>query len=176
MPRRPQAKLFQGSPALGLAVGQTPPWLAVLLVAAVLAAALIPSWKSLGYEFVWDDAYVVGPQLEIHGVHGLVQLWNTPFDLRLKEQALGYAYFRPVTLLSLAIDWARSGQKPPAYHAQNLFLYAAACLFPRLFAWEVSGFPLAAAAGAGLYALHPTHPESVCFVSGRTDLLAGAFL
>ena len=176
MPRRPQAKPLQGSPGPGRAVAPASIWRPALFGAIVLAAALVPSWKSLGYDFVWDDAYVIGPQLEVHGVHGLVELWNTPFDLRLKDQALGYAYFRPVTLLSLALDRARSGESPRAFHAQNLFWYAAACLFLWLFAWEISGFPLAATAGTVLYALHPTHPESVCFVSGRTDLLAGAFL
>jgi len=176
MSRRPQAKPLQGSPAPGPGVRRAPLWLATILGAIVLAAALIPSCKSLGYEFVWDDAYIIGPQLEVHGWHELAQLWKTPFDLRLKDQALGYAYFRPATLMSLAFDWARSGQNPRAYHAQNLFWYAAACLFLWLFAWEVSGSPLAATAGAVLYAVHPTHPESVCFVSGRTDLLAGAFL
>jgi protein O-mannosyl-transferase len=168
MPKRPQAKPLQGSPA--------PLWRAALLGAIVLAAALVPNWKSLRYDFVWDDAFVIGQELDVHGLQGLAQLWNTPFDLRLKEQALGYAYFRPVTLMSLAVDRARSGENPRAFHGQNLFWYAAACLFLWLLAWEISGFPVAATAGTVLYALHPTHPESVCFVSGRTDLLAGAFL
>jgi len=176
MLRRPQAKPLQGSPAPARVAGQGSLLRATLLGAIVLAAALIPNWKSLGYEFVWDDAYIIGPQLEVHGWHELAQLWNTPFDLRLKDQALGYAYFRPITLMSLAFDWARAGQNPRVFHAQNLFWYAAGCFFLWLFAWEISGFPVAATAGAVRYAVHPTHPDSVCFVSGRTDLLAGAFL
>lgn len=176
MPRRPQAKPPQGSPAPDRGPSATSFWRAALLGAIVLAAALVPNWKSLRYEFVWDDAYVVGPQLDVHGWHGLVQLWKTPFDLQLKDQAMGYAYFRPATLLSLAFDRARSRERPRPFHAQNLVWYAAACLFLWLLSWEISGFPLAATAGTVLYALHPTHPESVCFVSGRTDLLAGAFL
>ncbi|HEY6221474.1 MAG TPA: tetratricopeptide repeat protein, partial [Candidatus Eisenbacteria bacterium] len=142
----------------------------------MLAAALAPSWKSLGYEFVWDDPYVIGPHLDVKGWHDVAKLWNTPFDLLLKDEGFQRTYFRPATLLSLALDRATSGESPRGFHAQNLFWYAAACLFLWLLAWEISGRPLAATAGTILFALHPTHPESVCFISGRTDLIAGASL
>src|SRR5439155_819575 len=43
--------------------------------------------------------------------------------------------------------------------------------------WSLlAGLVLLAAAGACVFALHPTHPESVDFIAGRTDLLSGAFL
>ena len=151
-----------------------PFWLALLLGAAVLAAALAPNWKSIGYEFVWDDPYVIGPHLDVKGWPDVARLWNTPFDLLLKDEGFQRTYFRPATLFSLALDRATSKESPRGFHAQNLFWYAAACLFLWLLAWEISGRPLAAAAGTVLFALHPTHPESVCFISGRTDLIAGA--
>ena len=153
-----------------------PAWLAVTLASIVLLFALAPNWRSLHYDFVWDDTFLIGPQLEIKGWDGIVKLWNQPFDLRLKDEAMTRSYFRPATLFSFALDWARSRENPRAYHAQNLFWYALGCLFLWLLAWELSGRPLAATAGTVLFALHPTHPESVCFISGRTDLLAGAFL
>ena len=57
-----------------------------------------------------------------------------------------------------------------------MILYALACLFLWVAAWQLSERPAAAAAGAVLFALHPAHPESVAFISGRTDVLCGAFL
>lgn len=174
MPRRSQSKKAQGSPRL--APARLPAWFAVALAALVILAALVPTWKSVGYDFVWDDPFLIGPQLAVHGWDGIVKLWNQPFDLRLKDEAVGRTYFRPLTLFSFALDWATSGDNPRGYHAQNLFWYALGCVFLWLLAWEISGRPLASTAGAVLFALHPTHPESVCFVAGRTDLLAGAFL
>jgi protein O-mannosyl-transferase len=167
----PQAKKPQVSPARGTA----PRWLALLLGAAVLAAALIPNWKSLGYDFVWDDPYLIGPHLDVKGWQDLGKIWNTQFDSLLKDNSQR-TYFRPATLYSLAIDRAIAKESPRGYHAQNLLWYAAACLFLWLLAWEVSGRPIAATAGTILFALHPTHPESVCFISGRTDLIAGTSL
>ena len=142
----------------------------------MLAAALAPNWKSLGYEFVWDDPYVIGPHLDVKAWSDVGRLWNTPFDLLLKDEGFQRTYFRPATLFSLAFDRATSKESPRGFHAQNLFWYAIACFFLWLLAWEISGRPLAATAGTILFALHPTHPESVCFISGRTDLLAGASL
>ncbi len=176
MPGRPQAKKAQAGPTRGETRAKARLWLTLLLGIAVLAAALVPNWKSLGYDFVWDDAYVIGPHLDVKGWQDLGKIWNTPFDLLLKDEGFQRTYFRPATLYSLAIDRATSKESPRGFHAQNLFWYAVACLFLWLLAFEISGKPIAATAGTVLFALHPTHPESVCFISGRTDLLAGASL
>ena len=153
----------------------TPAWKALALGAVILAAALVPNWKSLDYDLVWDDTYILGPRLDVRGWGDVVRIWSTPFDATLTDESLRRNYFRPAVLLGLSLDRAlASGDPARAHHAQNLLWYAAGCLFLWLLAWECSGAPLAATAGAVLYALHPTHPESVCFVSGRTDLMAGA--
>lgn len=174
MPRRAQPKKSQGSPARILK--PAPIWLVLLLAAVILLSALGPNWKSLGFDFVWDDPFLVGPHLATKGWDGFAKLWSQPFDTLLKNEELPRTYFRPATLFSFAFDWATSGENPRGYHAQNLMWYALGCLFLWLLAWEISGHLIAATAGTVLFALHPAHPESVCFVAGRTDLIAGAFL
>jgi len=152
-----------------------------LLATLVLLAALLPYWKSLGYGFVWDDGVIL-PKLETYGDRGLGRVLATPFDSFLGDPMRHPNYFRPATLASLWADQTRppagsaATDQPGPFHRTNLILYALACLFLWLFAWELTGDPVAAAAGAVVFALHPTHPESVCFISGRTDLMAGAFL
>jgi tetratricopeptide (TPR) repeat protein len=142
----------------------------------VLLAAILPHVKSLDYGFVWDDQVMIGPQLTLQGPADLVRLWNTPFDTLLRDPLLHNTYFRPLSILSLAIDRAFYGVAASGFHLTNLACYALACLFLWLLAWELSGNPLLATAGAVVYALHPTHPESVDFIAGRTDLLTGLFL
>ena len=152
-----------------------PAWKCLALGAIVLAAALIPYGKSLDYDLVWDDTYILGPRLDVRGWGDVGRIWSTPFDATLTDESLRRNYFRPAVLLGFSLDRALSPENPArAHHAQNLLWYAAGCLFLWLLAWEISGAPLAATMGAVVYALHPTHPESVCFVSGRTDLMAGA--
>jgi protein O-mannosyl-transferase len=178
MRRRTQSTQSQRPPAGGRTAepraGSSGPTLALALI--VLAAAVFPYVPTLRYGFVWDDPYVIGSHLDLSGPGDVVRIWKTPFDILLKDEAMTRTYFRPVSLYSFAVDRALGGDDPRGYHAQNLFWHAAACLFLWLLAWEISGRPVAAAAGAVLFALHPTHPENVAFISGRTDLLAGAFL
>ena len=133
----------------------------------MVIVAIVPYASTLGFDFVWDDPHLIDSRLEVRGMDDLVRIWKTPF---LTEH-----YFRPVTWYSLAVDWATGADNPRGYHAQNVLWHAAACLFLWLLAWEISGRPIAAAAGTVLFALHPTHPENVAFVSGRTDLIAAAF-
>src|SRR5512147_1569272 len=150
--------------------------LLVALALLVLAAAVLPYVRTAGYEFVWDDTFIIGPHLDVKGPADLLRIWNLPFDTFLKEEAVGRTYFRPAVFYTLALDRALWGEKAGGFHATNVLLYAAACFFLWLFAWELSGMPVAAALGAILFALHPTHPESVAFVSGRTDVQSGLFL
>jgi tetratricopeptide (TPR) repeat protein len=195
MAKRPQAKKGQANPgaggasradaggasragaggASGVAAGGAS-LRAVLLGALILLAATAPYARSLHFGFVWDDPYVIGPHLDVRGWEDVARIWSTPFDNLLQDVKLKRTYFRPAVLLSLGLDRGAWGENPRGYHRTNAILYAMACVFLWLFAWEISGRPLAATAGTLLFALHPAHPESVCFISGRTDVMGGAFL
>ncbi len=147
-----------------------------LLALLVILAAVLPNLASLEFDFVWDDKVMIGPELKFDGPADLVRIWRTPFDSLLRDPVLHNVYFRPATLLSLAFDRAAWGMSPAGFHATNLIWYALACVFLWLLAWELSGRPFLSAAGACVFALHPTHPESVDFIAGRTDVICGAFL
>lgn len=165
-PRRPEAAAPPArSPARAFA-----------LAALVLLAAMIPYARTLDFQFVWDDHYTVGPHLGVRGAEDLARLWRLPFDSLINDMTPTRTYFRPGTLYSLALDWAYSPGDPRAFHRTNVVLYAGVCLFLWLFAARLSRRPAAAAVGAVLYAMHPAHPESVAFISGRTDVLSALFL
>jgi tetratricopeptide (TPR) repeat protein len=142
----------------------------------ILLAAVVPYARTLDFGFVWDDHFTIGKHLEIHAWSDVVRIWTLPFDTLINHELEKGTYFRPATLFSLALDHALSPRNPRLFHATNVFLYAGACLFLWLAAWELSGRPVASAVGTVLFALHPVHPESVAFISGRTDVLAGLFL
>jgi len=89
-----------------------------------------------------------------------------------------YNYFRPVWLASLLLD-ARLFDSPLGGHVMNLVYHAVTSLLVfllarRLLAGHASAL-LAATLAAAVFAVHPIHAESVCWVGARVDILATLF-
>jgi hypothetical protein len=93
-------------------------------------------------------------------------------------------YYRPLLVLTQLLDNKLWKLNPKITHAENLLLHLANALWIYLLTFlylrkkiKLSGssnnYPLVAAL---LFGLHPITTESVCWYSGRTDLLAGFFL
>jgi hypothetical protein len=94
---------------------------------------------------------------------------------------------RPLTNLSYAIDFARGGLNPFAYHVTNVLLHAVNVVLVfflvRLLVIRTRGpsatntpsayaIPLLV---ASLFAVHPVQIEAVTFVSGRAEVLSATF-
>lgn len=86
------------------------------------------------------------------------------------------AYYRPLVLLSFALDRALWGGAAWGCHLTNLLAHAAV-------AWGVGTLAAALGASAGaalaaalLFAAHPVQTEAVTYVSGRTDVLCALFV
>lgn len=83
-------------------------------------------------------------------------------------------YWRPAFVLWLALQYHLFGLSSAfGWHLANLALHTLVCLLAYAFAGRL-GLPWPAAAGvAFLFAVHPSHAESVAWISGSPDLLAG---
>jgi len=140
-------------------------WAATGLVAFAIFA------PTLGYELVWDDHGLVehvGTTALDAGVGGL---WLTDFTT-YHDTRLAPGYYRPLVLLSL---WLDGVSRTATYHATNVLFHVVASLLVLGLSFQILRDPVAASFAALLFAVHPVHVESVAFVSGRTDLLAGVF-
>lgn len=90
----------------------------------------------------------------------------------------GDLFLRPGTVLSLMADRAVWGGREAGFHATNLLLHIVASLLVYSLARRIFGgaglqAPDAAAClAACIFAVLPCHSETVCWISGRTDLLA----
>ena len=96
------------------------------------------------------------------------------------ETDLSYGYFRPLSSLSLAVDYSIWGPDPFGFHLTNILLHAASSLLVCLLALGLGTSAGVAWVAGLLFAVHPLHTESVAWIAGRTDvlcfLLAGASL
>lgn len=140
----------------------------------ILSAALVGIilyGNTLSFKLVWDDLHLVAYVNDIYKTKGVWGLISSEFIL---NGATGY--FRPVVLFSFWLDKLASHILPCSAHLTNLTLHIInICLVLSIFK-KVLRSSKVALIGTLLFAVHPVNVEAVAFGSGRTDLLACAFV
>ncbi|PNU19208.1 hypothetical protein C2E25_13770 [Geothermobacter hydrogeniphilus] len=145
-------------------------WLAFLFLAVLLA--YYPT-LSAGYNSV-DDLKMIS-RLDQAG----------PLNLRQLFLPGGTAYYyRPLTILSYLLDRDLWGMIASFMHLHNILLHFACSLMVFFVSRQlVALYPEREKEAVGtaliaalFFALHPLGTESVCWISGRTDLLMTLFL
>jgi hypothetical protein len=96
-----------------------------------------------------------------------------------------YLFFRPVTEVSLMVDYLFNQASPFGYHLSNLIWHTANAFILFLFANELlktldvgerrDQLAMAICA-AGIFAVFPTHSEAVAWILARADLVSTFFL
>ncbi len=139
-----------------------------LLLVAAVAITFANSFPGV---FIQDDLYIVRDNpLVAH-----LDLWRiatSEYWHGIESNGL----YRPLTILSLALNRLLLGAEPLGFHLVNVLLHAAVTvlLYHLLLRW--GGGRTAALVAALLFAVHPIHAEVINIVVGRAELLAALFL
>jgi tetratricopeptide (TPR) repeat protein len=121
--------------------------------------------------FILDDIHIAQNNPLVKNFE-IITIFSSDYWHGMENSGL----FRPLTILSLAINRLFLGGEPWAFHGVNVLLHGAVTvLFWRvLIGW---GVPLVSALlAAALFAVHPIHTEVVDVVVGRSELLVALFL
>ena len=139
---------------------------AVVAVVAVLAYV-----TALRNGFTLDDGPIVERSPAAHSVSAAL----AAFDQAYWPPEHCACLYRPLVVLSFAVDWQLSGGNAHWLHAVNVGWHAAASalLVPVLAAYVG---PAAALAGGVVFAVHPVHVEAVANIVGRAELMVATFL
>jgi len=143
---------------------------------AVALVAFLTYANTLRNGFIWDDHALILQSERMRSLGNVPRFFVEPF---FPEGPAGEsaAYYRPLVSASFALDYHAGGpDRPWVFHLTNMLLYSACAaavyaLYSRLIAGR--GVALLAAL---LFACHALHTESVAWISGRTDVLAGLFM
>ncbi|HNX91213.1 MAG TPA: tetratricopeptide repeat protein, partial [Candidatus Omnitrophota bacterium] len=128
---------------------------------------------SLSSGFIWDDQFLV-----IENPLVRAPLWSFQiFKQDIINSGFNYTiYYRPMQILSYAVDYRIWGMSPFGFHFTNIFIhFLNALLVFILIRLLISNIPVSFCATL-LFAVHPAHAGAVSYVSGRADLLALFFL
>ena len=155
-------------PARGSATNRELKW---AFPAALLLTFLAYS-RTLTFGFVFDDRGQIIDNPYIRTWHYVsrfftAQVWN--FN---DPRAVGN-YYRPVFLLWLLVNRTLFGLHPSLWHLTNVLLHVGVTALVFLIVKELATDDVAALVAALVFGLHPVHIESVAWISGVTDPLAG---
>lgn len=132
----------------------------------VIAATLLAYWPSLWHDFVnWDDPYYVYKNESIR------QLNAKSIQHLFSTSTIVMGNWHPITMLSLAIDYAFWGNDPFGYHLSNLILHILASIAAGVLVMQIFARKTLALFTALAFALHPLHIESVAWITERKDVL-----
>ena len=135
-----------------------------------MAAALLCDINSWGHQFVMDDLDYIVHNPVIQSPNSILQIFSSPF-VHFPNVTLDL--YRPLTALTLALNYWISGAQPDSFHLFNRLLHVLTCL--GIF-WVIRRLiplrPAVAFLTGLLFAVHPVQTEAITYISGRADALA----
>jgi protein O-mannosyl-transferase len=143
-----------------------------LLAVACAAVAILLYSNTIGHDFVLDDSAAITSNLYVQeGLKGIPKLLTIDF---WHFSAMKLGYYRPLPLITYAIEYQFFGQNPHVYHFGNVMLYGLTVFVIFLymsivFAEKKYWYPLIVTL---LFAAHPIHTEVVANIKSRDEILS----
>ena len=147
----------------------------------ILTLVFITYGNSIQNDYNIDDSYVVsldeGNQLSNQGIGAIPKILLSRYN-EGKGVTVGY---RPMSRVTMAIEYSIWGNNPQASHFINVLLYALNVFLLFLFIKRISEMsssldPPLILLAIVLFIVHPIHTEVVCSIKNREEMLAFIFL
>jgi tetratricopeptide (TPR) repeat protein len=151
-----------------MAARTSPRWPILCALVAVLV-----HWRALGNGFALDDVRLVESNPAIVSLAHLPRLFVEPY---WNVSGENYGLYRPLTIVSFAVNRALLGAGPFGFHLVNVLLHAAVAALAWLCLRRAGTHYGTAFLGGLLFAVLPIHTEAVANVAGRAELLSALFV
>jgi tetratricopeptide (TPR) repeat protein len=139
----------------------------------VFLVAIIQYSNTAQHQYVWDDAIVITENDRVQ--KGLDDVGDLFRNIKSNETQNRYGY-RPLALLSFAIDVELFGLHPEPAHKVSILLYGLLSVLIIFFLnWLFPGKPLEILVVTLLFVVHPLHTEVVANIKSRDEILALGF-
>lgn len=146
-----------------------------LMAAAVGGLTAVLYAASLRFDFVYDDRNQILLNPLIRSWTNIWWLFKTDVWAFWNPLYVGN-YWRPLFMVWLLFNHSLFALNPAGWHALAVLTHVVAVCFVFYLALELSEDALLAMFAALLFAVHPSHVETVAWISGATDSLMADFL
>lgn len=138
-------------------------------VLLIFGIALVVYANSINNVFQYDDRHSIIENPHIRTLENTGRFFLQP---ELFSRDADKAMYRPLLLVSYALNYAWSQYEVESYHWVNMALHASCSILVWLILQEL-GYPICMALLGGLlFAVHPAGSEPVNYISSRSELLA----
>ena len=141
--------------------------------------ALVTSINSLSNGFAFDDTQQILRNEVIQRFSNLPLIFTNSvwsFNTESLQFASSDSYYRPLFMSLFTLNYSIFGTTALGWHLVNVLIHSAVALMLFFVVRELTERKWLAAIAAGLFAVHPSHAESVAWISGITDPLMTLFL
>ncbi|MFQ5952367.1 MAG: tetratricopeptide repeat protein [Candidatus Omnitrophota bacterium] len=140
----------------------------ILIFSLLFAAVMVCYAGVLNAGFVWDDEYLVLQNPLIRA-----PIWSFQiFRQDIVNSNFTYTiYYRPIQILSYAIDYRLRGIDPATFHFSSIFLHFLNGILVFLLAQKLVREKTIAFLTAVFFVVHPAQVAAVSYISSRADLL-----
>jgi len=163
-----------GAPAQleGPAIFRVPRPAAIVLLSLL---ALLAYANSVRGRFVFDDTVIVQGNEAIHGLDPahLKQIFGQHYWKAVESKG---GLYRPVVMLSYAVDYVLNGENPSGFHVTNILIHALNGILVFFLLEELFARRLLSLLTALFFVLHPIRTEAVASVVGRAESLSACFV
>ena len=144
-------------------------WIALLLTVVAYVG-------TLRYEFVFDDDPQIVHNFLLRNWHSVPRFFTQHLWAQVAPEGKGN-FYRPLFLLWFLLNYKLFHLQPLGWHVTTVAMHVLVTFLVYRLARRVLADDLAGAVAALLFGLHPTHIETVAWISGVSDsLLAAPFL
>lgn len=128
--------------------------------------------NSLSGEFIWDDELLIVNNRSIKEVQYVPNLFtkNITYGTAIESNL-----FRPLQMLTYALNYAGWKLDQRVYHLTNVVLHILVAIMLYKLAQLISGNQVLSLSAALLFITHPIHTEAVTYISGRAESLVALF-
>lgn len=133
---------------------------------AIFLVIIICYGNALSAGFVWDDFNNIVNSQRIVQSEGFKQIFLSPSD----------GFYRPLSYLSLKLDFLLWGYNPFGYHLTNIIIHILNAIIVFFIIRALGVGQWAAFFSTVLFSAHPVHTEAITYISGRSDPVAALFI
>lgn len=122
--------------------------------------------------FHYDDHHSIQYNPHIRSLGHISAFFTDPHTF--SGQRTGFM-FRPVLLITYAVNYALGGQEAQGYRWFNLIVHVGCAVLLYLLALQLTGRATLALAAGLVFLVHPAHGELMNYISSRSDSLVSLF-